>query len=43
MYLKNTMLGWDPVNMKVTHCDEADRYIRPVFREGWTLSFGNRW
>ncbi|MHC4521152.1 MAG: Gfo/Idh/MocA family oxidoreductase, partial [Planctomycetota bacterium] len=37
MRLKNTMLEWDPINMKVTNVDEADQYIRPVFREGWTL------
>jgi predicted dehydrogenase len=37
MRLKDTMLEWDPVNMKVTNCDEADKYIRPAFREGWTL------
>lgn len=37
MRLKNTMLEWDPVNMKVTNCDEADKYIRPAFRKGWTL------
>ena len=37
MRLKNQMLEWDPVNMKVTNCDEADQFIRPVFRDGWTL------
>jgi len=37
MRLKNTMLEWDGENMKVTNCDEADKYIRPAFREGWTL------
>ncbi len=37
MRLKNTMLEWDGANMKVTNCDEADKYIRPAFREGWTL------
>ncbi len=37
MRLKNQMLQWDPENMKVTNCDEADKYINPPFREGWTL------
>ena len=37
MRLKNTPLEWDPVNMKVTNCDEADKYVKPAFREGWTL------
>jgi predicted dehydrogenase len=37
MRLKDTPLWWDAENMKVTNCDEAARYIKPVFREGWTL------
>ncbi|MBM4028153.1 MAG: Gfo/Idh/MocA family oxidoreductase, partial [Planctomycetes bacterium] len=37
MRLKDTVLEWDPVNLKVTNNDEADKYIRPAFREGWTL------
>jgi hypothetical protein len=37
MRLKNQVLEWDPVNMKVTNCEEADQYLRPVFRDGWTL------
>lgn len=37
MRLKDTPLEWDPENLKVTNCDEADQYIRPTFRDGWTL------
>jgi hypothetical protein len=37
MRLKNIPLEWDAEQMKVTNCDEADKYIKPVFREGWTL------
>ncbi|OHB74620.1 MAG: oxidoreductase [Planctomycetes bacterium RBG_16_55_9] len=37
MRLKDTPLEWDSENLKVTHCDEADKYVKPAFREGWTL------
>lgn len=37
MRLKDTPLEWDPEGLKATNCDEADPYIRPAFREGWTL------
>jgi predicted dehydrogenase len=37
MRIKDTPLEWDPVNLKVTNNREADKYINPVFREGWTL------
>ncbi|MFH1269402.1 MAG: Gfo/Idh/MocA family oxidoreductase [Planctomycetota bacterium] len=30
-------LTWDPKSMKATNCPEADPYIRPEYREGWTL------
>ncbi|MFH1918580.1 MAG: Gfo/Idh/MocA family oxidoreductase [Planctomycetota bacterium] len=30
-------LTWDPKAMKATNCPEADPYIRPEYREGWTL------
>ncbi|MFH1265619.1 MAG: gfo/Idh/MocA family oxidoreductase, partial [Planctomycetota bacterium] len=30
-------LTWDPKSMKATNCPEADQYIRPEYREGWTL------
>jgi len=28
---------WDGPNLKVTNAPEADKYIRPAFREGWRL------
>ena len=30
-------LDWDPVNLKATNCPEADRFIRPPYREGWAI------
>ena len=30
-------LQWDAENLKATNCPEADRLIRPPYREGWTL------
>ena len=30
-------LEWDGPNMKATNCPEADQYIRPEYRKGWTL------
>ena len=37
MRIKDTPLEWDPVNLKVTNNSEANKYVNPVFREGWTL------
>ncbi len=37
MRVKNRKLEWDAKNMRFTNCDEANQYIRPVFREGWGL------
>jgi predicted dehydrogenase len=37
MRMRDTILEWDGENMKVTNNDQADQYIKPVFREGWTL------
>ena len=28
---------WDGPNMKATNAPEADKYIKPAFREGWSL------
>jgi hypothetical protein len=28
---------WDGSNLKATNAPEADRYIKPEFREGWSL------
>jgi predicted dehydrogenase len=30
-------LDWDPENLKARNCPEADPFIRPPYREGWTL------
>jgi predicted dehydrogenase len=30
-------LEWDGPNMQVTNCPEAEKYIKPEFRHGWTL------
>jgi hypothetical protein len=30
-------LLWDPPNMKFTNSTEASRFLRPEYREGWTL------
>jgi len=28
---------WDGPNMKATNAPEADKYIKPAFRDGWSL------
>jgi hypothetical protein len=30
-------LEWDGPNMKATNAPEADKYIRPAYRDGWSL------
>ena len=30
-------LDWDPENLKARNCPEADRFIQPPYREGWSL------
>ncbi len=30
-------IHWDGPNLKATKTPEADRYIKPAFREGWNL------
>jgi predicted dehydrogenase len=37
MRFKDTPLEWDPVNLKVTNLPEAEKYIHPPFRDGWSL------
>ena len=37
MRVKDTPLEWDPWNLKITNNAEANKYITPVFREGWVL------
>jgi len=35
--LPGTKLAWDAAAMRFTNCDEANRYIDPPYRTGWTL------
>ena len=37
MRLKDTPLEWDPVNLKITNHDEANKYVNPPYRQGWSL------
>ncbi|HUV67363.1 MAG TPA: Gfo/Idh/MocA family oxidoreductase [Sedimentisphaerales bacterium] len=30
-------LDWDGPNARFTNCDEANQYVRPPYRDGWTL------
>ena len=32
-----TKLEWDSEKMQFTNCAEANQYIAPPFRQGWTL------
>jgi predicted dehydrogenase len=34
---KNTVLEWDPVNMKFPNCPEADEFVRMPYRQGWEI------
>jgi hypothetical protein len=36
-YRTGTTLQWDGKRMKARNTAEADQYIRPEFRKGWTL------
>jgi hypothetical protein len=31
-------IEWDPVKMKVTNNAQANKYIKPTFRKGWSLT-----
>ncbi len=33
----NRKLTWDAANLRVTNCDEANRYVNPPYRKGWSL------
>ena len=35
--LPGTKLQWDAANMRFTNCDEANQYVDPPYRKGWTL------
>jgi hypothetical protein len=32
-----TKLEWDAPRMRFTNCDEANQYLNPPYRQGWTL------
>jgi predicted dehydrogenase len=36
-YRVGKKLEWDPVNLRASNCPEADRYLRPEYRKGWSL------
>lgn len=36
-YRLGRRLEWDPVNLTATNCVEAEQYVKPDYREGWTL------
>ncbi len=36
-YRAGKKLLWDPVNLKVTNCTEAQKFIARDYRQGWTL------
>jgi hypothetical protein len=31
-------LEWDAANMRFSNNDEANRYLTPTFRKGWSLT-----
>jgi len=35
--LPGTKLEWDAQNMQFTNCPEANQYVNPPYRDGWTL------
>ena len=37
MRVKNKRLEWDAERMRVTNNDEANEYINPPYRPGWSL------
>jgi predicted dehydrogenase len=37
-YRVGKRLEWDPQALRVKNCPEAERYIRPDFRKGWSLA-----
>jgi len=31
-------IEWDPAKMRITNNAEANKYIKPAFRKGWSLA-----
>jgi hypothetical protein len=36
-YRVGKKLDWDASKLKAPNCPEAQKYLRPHYREGWTL------
>ena len=36
-YRVGERLEWDAEELRAANCQEAERYINPPYREGWTL------
>jgi hypothetical protein len=36
-YRVGQKIEWDAANLKATNCPDADRFIRPDYRQGWEL------
>ena len=34
---KGQELHWDPEGMRFTNCDQANQFIKPIYRQGWQL------
>ena len=37
MKLPGVKLEWDSENMRFTNSPEANEYVNPAYRDGWTL------
>ena len=37
MRRQNRKLIWDVKKMRITNDEEANKYVDPAYREGWTL------
>ncbi len=37
LQIRDERLYWDAKNLKITNNEEANKIVKPVFREGWTL------
>ena len=35
--MPGTKLEWDSTNMRFTNCEEANQFLNPPYRQGWTL------
>jgi len=37
MHMKDRRLEWDPVNLRITNDEDANRLVNPPYRQGWSL------